>query len=183
MQTTRSHLFIAEWRRLSGEGQRELARDIARAVLQGALGRPEEEELARALKFRVGALRRSSEDGLAAAIRVGIVQLEARPFLDLLVQVHFSSRAEVLSTTYDLLGVEHDGTEVAEPVLEAPLDLTKVQATFAGRADAEDAARLGLCLVVMGYVCSAAWQPGVAAALEALRSGSGKAMTAGHQGT
>ena len=110
MQTAQTHLFIAEWRRLRVEEQRELARDIARAVLKGALARPDEEALARALKFRVGALRRRSEDGLAAAIRAGIVLLEARPFLDILIQVHFSSRAPVLSRTYDLLGVVHDGT-------------------------------------------------------------------------
>jgi hypothetical protein len=168
MQTNQSHFLIAEWRRLGAQKQQELALDIARAVLQGAVGRPEEEELARALRFRAAALRRMSEDGLAAAVRSGMVRLEARPFLDILVQVHFSSRAEVLSRTYDLLGVEHTGIEVEEEVLNTPLDEARVRSNFAAVAAAPEGARLALCLLVMRYVCSPEWQPGVTAAHAAL---------------
>lgn len=133
-------------------GRRSSARDIARAVLQGAVGRSEEEELARALRFRTAALRRSSEESLTAAVRSGLVRLAARPFLDLLVQVHFSSRAEVLSRTYDLLGVEHAGIEVEDPVLNAPLDEGQVRAAFSGVASSSDSVRLELCLVVMSHL-------------------------------
>ena len=170
MQTPQNHFLIAEWRRLGAQEQKELARDIARAVLQGAVGRPEEEELAQAIRFRAAALRRSSEESLSAVIRTGLVRLEVRSFLDRLVHVQFSSRAEVLSRTYDLLGVEHAGVEVEDPVLNAPLDENQVRATFSSVASSPEAVRLELCLVVMSHLCSPAWQAGVAAALDALRN-------------
>ena len=170
MQTLQNHFLLAEWRRLGAQEQKELARDVARAVLQGAVGRSEEEELARALRFRTAALRRASEESLTAAVRSGLVRLAARPFLDLLVQVHFSSRAEVLSRTYDLLGVEHVGIEVEDPVLNAPLDEGQVRAAFSGVASSSDSVRLELCLVVMSHLCSPAWQAGVGAAIDALRN-------------
>lgn len=75
----------------------------------------------------------------------------------------------MLSRTYDLLGVEHAGVEVEDPVLNAPLDESRVRAAFAGVASSSESVRLELCLVVMSHLCSPAWQAGVGAALDALR--------------
>jgi hypothetical protein len=162
------HPLLSAWRALPKGQKSRLAQDIARDVIERRLAREPLQAIGRALKFRIDTLHRASEAALSAAIQDAFPLVEPFWFFQTLVQIHFGSRAEVLSRTYDVMGVEHDGPHAPKEVLDAPLDVDQVRAAFASLPDGTEDADLLFCLRVMRHACSASWRPGVDAAITAL---------------
>lgn len=169
MKTVRQHPLVSVWRSLTREQQHELATDIARALRAGQIERKIEVDIAQAMKFRVETLHRASEDGLAIAIRASLPSIPPDALFNLLVQIHFGVRSDVLSKVYDLLGVEHDGPNAEQIVLSRPLDVEAVQQSFSRERASPDSPKLQLCLQVMQFACTESWRAGVQVALAAMQ--------------
>lgn len=151
------------WTSLSEPKRRDVARIIAQAYQPEGLP----PELARlvdgTIGFRVSAIRRGAVEQTASCLYRAMPALPSEAATTLLVKYHTAARVELLSDVYDALGVEHDGAEVEDAVLEQAVDpdtALRGVAALIGKYATED---LHFCFCVMELACSPAWHPAVVA--------------------
>jgi hypothetical protein len=156
------------WTSLSELKRRDVARSIAQAYQPEGLPPELAGLVAAAVGFRVSAIRRGDVGQAASCLYRAMPALSPEAATTLLVKYHTSARVELLSDVYDALGVEHDGVEVEDAVLEQAVDpdaAVRGVAALVGKHATED---LHFCFCVMELVCSPPWHPAVVAVRTAL---------------
>lgn len=151
------------WTSLSEPKRRELARGIAQSYQPEGLPPELARLVAGTIGFRASAIRRGDVGQTASCLYRAMPALPAEAATTLLVKYHTAARVDLLSDVYDALGVEHDGAEVEDAVLETAVDpdaAVRGVAALVGKHAAED---LHFCFCVMELVCSPAWHPAVVA--------------------
>jgi hypothetical protein len=140
-----------------------LARGIAQSYQPEGLPPELARLVAGTIGFRASAIRRGDVGQTASCLYRAMPALPAEAATTLLVKYHTAVRVDLLSDVYDALGVEHDGAEVEDAVLETAVDpaaAVRGVAALVGKHAGED---LHFCFCVMELVCSPAWHPAVVA--------------------
>ncbi|HNX50553.1 MAG TPA: hypothetical protein PLS53_11115 [Thermoanaerobaculaceae bacterium] len=151
------------WTSLPEPKRREVAHAIAQAYQPEGLPPDVVRLVAGAIGFRVSAIRRGDVGQTASCLYRALPALPPEAATTLLVRYHTAAQVELLSDVYDALGVEHDGVEVEDAVLEKAVDpdaAVRGVAALVGKHATED---LHFCFGVMELVCSPAWHPAVVA--------------------
>ena len=126
------------WLQSPAAERKALAAEMAR--LKGNPAWPQlEAMIGAAIGFRPATLRKAKPAQLAIWIGEAAGRLSDELLEQLLVLVHFEGRQEMLSSVYDAFGIEHDGAEVEEEVLDAPVDPKKAKKGIAALAKAPTA--------------------------------------------
>ena len=158
------------WTSLDETKKREVARAIAAAYHPGGLPPDLALAVGAAIGFRPVAVRRGTVDQTTGYLYRAMPSLSQAVAVTLLVKYFTDARVEMLSDVYEALGIEHDGPEVADEVLEQPLDTDKALSGVAGLAGKHPAADLLFCFEVMELACTPAWRPAVAAVRASLET-------------
>lgn len=151
------------WTSLPESKRRAVARAISQAYQPEGLPPDLAKLVAGAIGFRVSAIRRGDAGQTASYLYRALPVLPPEAATTLLVKYHTAAQVELLSDVYDALGVEHEGVEVEDAVLEKAVDpdaAVRGVAALVGKHATED---LHLCFCVMELVCSPAWLPAVVA--------------------
>ncbi len=152
------------WLSMSATEKRAVAAECA--ALRGTETWPALSKIvAAAMGFRPETLKRSNREQLATWLAEAAGRMPENVLEQLLVMIHFHGRAELLSSVYEAFGVEHNGPEVEEAVLEKPVDTKKALKGIAALAKKSDREQIRTCLAVMSNSCTDAWRPTVEAAL------------------
>jgi hypothetical protein len=151
------------WTSLSEPKKQEVARAIAQAHQPGGLPPEMVKLVAGIIGFRAPTIHRAGVDQTAGYLYRAMPALPHDVAVTLLVKYHTDARAELLSDVYDALGVEHNGVEVEDAVLDKALDTEAALRGVAALVGKYSAADLLFCFHVMELVCSPAWRPTVIA--------------------
>jgi hypothetical protein len=151
------------WTSLGEATKKEVAHAIAQAYQPKGLPPDLALAVGTAIGFRPVAVRRGSADQLTGYLYRAMPSLAQAVAVTLLVKYFTDARAEMLSDVYEALGIEHNGPEVEDEVLEKPLDTDAALSGVAGLAEKHPRADLLFCFEVMELACTPAWRPAVAA--------------------
>lgn len=151
------------WTSLSEPKRRDVARGIAQAYQPEGLPPEVARLVAGTIGFRVSAIRRGDVGQTASCLYRAMPALPPEAATTLLVRYHTGARAALLSDVYDALGVEHDGAEIGDAVLEKAVDADAAVRGVAALVGTHATEDLHFCFSVMELVCSPAWHPAVIA--------------------